>query len=88
MTGKEIVRQVCEELQILEKEFFGPWRYPNLVEARKEAVARMKQAGFSNAKAGRCIGRDRSTVTHYLHPEYLERKRIRERRRGSAECRA
>ena len=71
---KSIVLTVCEECGITAEDFFGPNRDKRLTNARRIAVERLHEAGFSYKSAARLIRRNYSTVQYWLKPEYREHR--------------
>lgn len=71
---KSIVLTVCEELGVTADEFFGRERSKRITNARRMAVERLHDAGFSYKAAARLIRRNYSTVQYWLHPDYREHR--------------
>lgn len=71
---KSIVLEVCHEYKIQPDEFFGNGRDRRLSNARRIAIMRLKQAGFSNAGVARLMRRSYSTIQYWLFPEYRARR--------------
>lgn len=67
---KSIVITVCEELGVDSKDFFGRCRERELVDARREAIARLIKAGFSMAATARMIRKSYSTVQYWMKPAF------------------
>lgn len=70
---QSIVLQVCAEREIDPVEFFGPRRNARLVKARRIAIERFKEAGFTMAGTARMMRRNCTTIRYWLRPK--ERKR-------------
>jgi hypothetical protein len=84
-SGNSVVSSVCRKHCITLEEFFGPRRIRKFSLARKEAIERLFAKGMTLAACARLIGRDKSTIAYWLHPEWRERKRASMRRyRGLA----
>jgi transposase len=71
---KSIVLEVCREMKIRPADFFGNKRKGRPSTARRIAIERLKEAGFSNAGIARMVKRNYSTIQYWLHPEYRERR--------------
>ncbi len=82
---KSIVLTVCEELGVTAEEFFGRERSPRMTNARRVAVERLHEAGFSYKASARLIRRNYSTVQYWLHPKYREHRVNYYRDRRAAE---
>lgn len=79
-SGNSVVSTVCRKHRITLEEFFGPRRIRKFSVARKEAIERLFANGMTLAGCARLIGRDKSTIAYWLHPEWRERKRASMRR--------
>src|SRR4051812_29929551 len=64
-----IIFQVCAEFEITPEQFFGASRNGSISPARREAVKRLHEAGFSQVGMARVMKCDRSTIQYWLNPE-------------------
>jgi chromosomal replication initiation ATPase DnaA len=74
MRGKAIIREVMRQFNIGPKDFFGTSRVTHLVNARRDAIRQLTEAGFSLAAIARLTKRHYSTVQYWTHPSYRERQ--------------
>lgn len=72
--NKSIVLTVCEELNVTPENFFGPRRKKQLTHARRVAIQRLHDAGFSYMAVARLIRRNYSTVQYWIHADYREQR--------------
>lgn len=68
--NKSIVLTVCAEFGVDPADFFGRCRERELVDARREAIARLTKAGFSMAATARLIRKSYSTVQYWMKPAF------------------
>jgi IS30 family transposase len=73
MKGQKIVMEVMKERRVGRYDFFIS-RLPHHVRARKVAIKRLKEAGYSNSAIGRFMQRDPTTITYWTRPEVRIRK--------------
>jgi chromosomal replication initiation ATPase DnaA len=61
--AKTIIAEVAAAHDITPADILGPRRFPHLVEARREAMSRVrKELGYSYPQIGRIFNRDHSSV--------------------------
>lgn len=85
--SESVAIQVCHDMKIYPAEFFGQGRDARLVKARREAMRRLKAAGFSNAAIARVLKRAYSTVQYWMKDD-LREKRLKRCREYTATWRA
>lgn len=74
MTTGSIVLDVCREMYVLPEEFFGGCRRRDVTEARKLAIQRFKDAGFSMKGTARMMRVHLDTVRYWAHPHHRKMK--------------
>jgi IS30 family transposase len=70
---ESIVLQVCRELKIDPVDFFSRRTAKKLVKARRLAIMRLREAGFSQMGISRMIRRNYSTIRYWTKPGYREK---------------
>lgn len=63
----KVLNDVIEETGVSLKRLYGNSRVDGVVKARKLFAKRMTIAGESPAEIGRLLGKDRTTIVHYLN---------------------
>jgi chromosomal replication initiator protein len=63
ITARQIIDEIAATHDITREDMIGPRRYPHLVEARREAMRRVRdELGYSYPQIGRIFNRDHSSV--------------------------
>lgn len=73
----QILRQVSKEHFVNVADIKGPRRLRHILNARKDAIARMHEAGFSLGSIAAFLNRDKTTITHHCYPALRARKKAR-----------
>lgn len=76
---KQIIRGVLDEFDVTRDELLGNGRSGGLMEARRKAAERLKDAGFNISRIARILRRNHTTICNYFLDEMRERKRDRVR---------
>jgi chromosomal replication initiator protein len=63
ITARQIIDEIAVTHDTTREDIIGPRRYPHLVEARREAMRRVRdELGYSYPQIGRIFNRDHSSV--------------------------
>lgn len=81
MTALAIAKQVAGEHGFSLADIRNPAQFGRLVVARRDAMIRLKQAGYSIVRIGMIVHRDPSTVEYHVYPKRKARKEARRRER-------
>jgi hypothetical protein len=65
---RSTIDAVIARHKISRTEFFGPRQFEYLVEARRDAVLRLKELGFPDSQIARELRRDRKAIRNYYQP--------------------
>jgi len=74
MRGREIIKTILAERGISADDFFGKRRLPHLVEARREAIVRMRGLGMGRPLIARIMKRNEFTIKYWTMPGLRERR--------------
>jgi hypothetical protein len=74
--SKLIIKAVLQTHRLHKDDFFGPYRWSYLIEARMDAANRLRAAGFSVNQIARIMKRNHTTILNYF-PDLREAKRRR-----------
>lgn len=67
MKSREIIRAVALEHGLQPRDLLGRDRFGHFIAARREAMVRLREAGFSYPQIGRFLGRDHSTIVFHVN---------------------
>lgn len=81
--GHDVLKQVAKDHKTSVSALRGQQKFPWLVAARRDAIARLLAAEFPVAKIARVMNRDHSTICHHMYPQYRVRKAAWARRYGT-----
>jgi chromosomal replication initiation ATPase DnaA len=76
----QILRQVSQEHFIAVADIKGPSRVAHILNARKDAISRMRAAGFSLGTIAMFLKRDKTTITYHCYQSRRESRRARYKR--------
>ena len=74
MRSREIIRAVAAKHKLQPYDLLGHDRFGHFVAARREAMLRLREAGFSYPQIGAFLGRDHSTVVFHVNQAMRQRK--------------
>lgn len=67
MKSRDIIRAVAHEHGLQPGDILGRDRFGHFIAARREAMVRLREAGFSYQRIGEFLGRDHSTVVFHIN---------------------
>lgn len=67
LTAAELIRDVALARGLRAKDITGPRRWPELVKARLDVAAALREDGWSYPRIGRALKRDHGTIYVLLH---------------------
>lgn len=74
MRSREIIRAVAARHKLQPHDILGPDRFGHFVEARRETMIRLREAGYSYPQIGKFLNRDHTTVVFHVNSVTRERK--------------
>lgn len=72
---EKIINEVCTNCDITKEELFGPGRFIEYVDARRQISLRLRnELKMSYSRIGRILHRDHTVIVHYLKPRKAKKE--------------
>lgn len=74
---RHVVAEIGRKYNLKPEQIRGSWQYPDLMAARREIAARLREEGFSYPKIGNALARHHTTIIGMLKSEGHHQSRRR-----------
>lgn len=74
MRSRDIIKAVAQEHGLQPSDILGRDRFGHFIEARRETMVRLREAGFSYPQIGSILDRDHSTVVFHVNQSNRARR--------------